>query len=387
MLKKLFNPKSYTYFLGFTFVIVIIFIFLRLLHLPQSIGFGSDAGRDFLAIWNIYQEKEITLIGPPSQYAFNGRQFFFGPAPYYIMLPGLFLGNWDVIYSSYYLVFINTLVFIVGLFILERGLKKEEKFVVYPYAIFCTVTPILVDYSRTYWNPYFMLPISMLLVPLLVWVRNFMMTIWIALLFGFLFGIGMQLHYSFILTICISILFLLFYRKLSLFGIMYMALGFGIGFSPLIIFELGKGFYNTRTFLLVLQNWERIGTSGFPLYYLISLLPFVFLLLSFALYQMTKRLRLLIPIVLIAYTIVSLLFILPVPSHGYGMVEGWNYDSLKTTATLIKNDNPENFNIVDQLTLDNRAMALRYLLTVQGNMPKGIDEYKNIDLLYIYSQA
>jgi hypothetical protein len=386
MVKKLFNPNSYTYFLSFTLVICIVFILLRTLHLPESIGFGSDAGRDYLVIWNLFQNKDITLLGPPSQYSFNGKEFFFGPAPYYVMLPGLLIGNWDVIFSSYYLIFINLAIFVIGLFILERGLKKDEKFVLYPYAIFCAVTPVFVDYSRTYWNPYFMLPISMILVPLLVLVRHRIMGIWLAVLFGFLFGIGMQFHYSFIFTIAVSLIFLLRYRKLKMANIGFIVIGFIIGFSPIIIFELSKAFYNTRTIIEVLTNWEKsVGPSNFPFYYFISLLPFVFILISYGLSLISKRSKLYPFAFLVLYMTISLLFIIPVPTHGYGMVEGWNYITLKRMADAISNDKPQSYNVVDQLTRDNRAMALRYLLTTRNNAPKSIYAYDTSNTLYIYS--
>src|SRR6266567_3168727 len=143
-------------------VILILFIGLRFFHLTDVMNFGSDQGRDFLAVWNIYSTKQITLIGPPSEYTVYGHQFFFGPAPYYLILPSLILGNWDPLFVSYFLILLNAGVLLFTLLILNKYIKNRTAILL--FALFCTVTPIFVTYSQSYWNPYFMLPTSTLLL-------------------------------------------------------------------------------------------------------------------------------------------------------------------------------------------------------------------------------
>src|SRR5258708_33069650 len=95
MLKKTKKPSIPPFGNLIIIILVVIFIGIRLVHLPESIGFGSDEGRDFLTAWNIYTNKQLKLIGPPSEFTVNGREFYFGPAPYYVILPILVVGNWD----------------------------------------------------------------------------------------------------------------------------------------------------------------------------------------------------------------------------------------------------------------------------------------------------
>src|SRR5258708_2170161 len=118
----------------FFLILFIFFITIRLINLPQIINFGSDAGRDFLVAWNIYITKHPVLIGPPSEYSVNGRQFFFGPAPYYLILPALLVGDWSPLFVSYFLIVLNLVVLFISLKILFQ--KVKEKSILYYFAIF-----------------------------------------------------------------------------------------------------------------------------------------------------------------------------------------------------------------------------------------------------------
>ncbi len=110
----------------FLLLVSLLFLALRFIHLPQSVNFGSDAARDFLVVWNMYITKHPVLIGPPSEYAFNGRQFFFGPAPYYLILPALVIGHWNPLAVSYFLIFLNLSVLLLALIILNKCIKEKK---------------------------------------------------------------------------------------------------------------------------------------------------------------------------------------------------------------------------------------------------------------------
>src|SRR5476649_2091016 len=102
--KRILSKHSNRFYLYLA--LIFLFICIRFIHLPQSFNFGSDEGRDFLATWNMYTHRQVTLIGPPSEFTIHGRAFFFGPAPYYMILPALVLGNWNPLFVSYFLIFL-----------------------------------------------------------------------------------------------------------------------------------------------------------------------------------------------------------------------------------------------------------------------------------------
>lgn len=361
-------------------IIFLFFFVLRFLHLSESINFGSDAARDFLVTWQMFADKHPLLIGPPSEYAINGRQFFFGPAPYYFILPALLIGNWEPLVVSYYLIVLNAAVLLTAVLILNKFIK--EKLIIYFFALFCAVTPAFIQYAQSYWNPYFMLPISMLLLVHLVASKDKRSN---ALLFfsitGFLFGLGLQFHYSFIFAIIISMLWLWKQKKLHLVTLAAIFGGFILGFLPMIIFELRNQFYNVNTFWLVLTNSGAIHSEfKFASFYLISLLPFLFFFAAVLLAKIYKKNQLLAYALCGMYFIWSLSLILPTSKYPLP------YPILQQIAKSIQADNPTNFNIVDQLTRDNQAAALRYILTVHGFAPQAVDQYQSSQSLYIYSK-
>ncbi len=374
----------------FFVLLFILFLFLRFWHIPQSIGLGSDQGRDFLTTWNIYASHKLTLIGPPSEFTVFGHEFFFGPLPFYEILPALIVGNGSIVFVSYYLTIINALGIFAALFILYRF--APNKFVVFIFGYFLTLTPLLVEYTRSYWNPFPMIVISTLLISLLSVIAYQKKTKHLFLLFflvGVLFGLGLQAHYSYVLTITVSAIVLYVMKKINRRSTLMTLVGFIVGFSPIILFELRNHFYNLTTFILTLQHGTSLTFhSVLPQFYFISLIPFFLFLLSLFIVRITtnKNMLVLVGICFIVYTYISLATILPVPTHGYDMVPGWNVPALEKTASIIQSQHPKQFNIVDQLTNDNRAMSLRYVLTVDDVVPMAVDQYPSATTLFVYTR-
>lgn len=368
------------------FSLLALFIFLRLLYLPESFGFGSDAGRDYLRIWELIQNREFTLIGPPSQYSARGMQFFFGPAPYYVLAPALVLVNWEPLRSAYYLIFVNASALLISAIFLQKA--KQRKFLIYTFVLLNVITPILIQYSRVYWNPYLMLPISTVTACLLVFISHKKIpSVWWFLVLGILGGIGLQMHYSFVITMIVSIVWLLVVKKLSLYFLVWYVAGFILGFCPIIAFELRNNYHNTRAIFAYLQNANTVAsTFNFSHYYFVSLAPFNLLFVAWLTAKLKNMFFAAAYAMLILYVFFSFRIMLVPPIQAFDMQENWNYSDLKTTSMIITSDDPQNFNIVDQLTGDNRAMALRYLLTINGFQPNGVESYANSKILYIYSK-
>lgn len=359
-------------------LIVFLFLFLRFVNLSEAINFGSDAGRDFLAVWNIVETQHPTLIGPPSQYTIEGREFFFGPASYYVILPALLIGNWEPLVVSYFLILLNLVALLVSLLLINNAMK--QKLVVVLFGLFCTITPEMITYAQSYWNPYLMLPISTLLVGLLVGAKKFRSGMFFITI-GALFGLGLQFHYSFIFAIIVSLVWLIVIRRLSLHAAISITGGFVVGFLPVLLFELRNNFYNLNTLILVITDMKAIQNSnGFPTYYLISLLPFIFFLFACLLVQVRTRSNILFFFCLSLFVLLVAYGWMNFPSPQI------RYPLLKQMVSIIQKDKPANFNIVDQATRDNRASALRYLLTVKGLEAKGATDYASPTTLYIYSK-
>lgn len=361
-------------------LLFLLFIGIRLFHLSERVDFGPDQGRDFLVTYQIYLDKQIKLIGPPSEYTLYGRQFFFGPAPYYFILPALLMGQWNPLSVSYFIIFLNFAVLIIAVILLNKYLK--EKLIVYAFTFLCCVTPLFVEYSQSYWNPYFMLPISLLLVPLLTMSKyKPSNSLIFFIIIGFIFGLGMQFHYSFIFAVILGVIWLMVNKKITIKSSLSLSVGFVLGFLPLIIFELRNNFYNTNTFLLLLQSSTHVHTDfSLHAFYFISVLPFFFFILSWVVVERFRVDHNLLYAGLIVYALISILII------SFQHTPSLSYSTLKQISQVIHQDHLTEFNIVDQLTGDNRAMALRYLLTVDNSEPLSVTEYPKVKLLYVYSR-
>ena len=361
----------------FLLIFTIIFIGIRIVNLHEVVNFGPDQGRDFMEARQIYLTKQLTLIGPPSEYTIDGRQFFFGPAPYYIILPALVISNWDPLAVSYFLIAINTIALFVSSFFLYK--YTHDKITVISFIVFCTFFPHFVTESQSYWNSHFMLPLSILLIPLLSISKSIQsrLPLYFSLV-GFIFGLGLQFHYSFIFTIVLALIWLVKNKKITVHTTLLILCGFLLGFSPLIIFELRNNFYNTQTFLKVITSSKASSEFTFHSFYFISVIPFLFLFMSILLAKMRKFNNIFMLLFLIIFACWSTFYLATQKKPEL------TFSELEKISQIILSDSPNDFNIVDQMTGDNRALALRFLLT-RSNEPMNETAYPNATTLYVYS--
>lgn len=362
------------------------FFFLRLWHLPQSLDFGSDQGLQLLESYKLYQSKKLSLIGPYSSFSVGGRYFFFGPAPYYVPMPFLTATGWNPLAVSYLMIILQFIAMVLVCFSL---LKYRRSFSSAVYFMFLyTFLPIIVNYSRFHWNPNYLLPVAGILLALILRATVYKKSLLTFFVIGIFSGFGMQFHYSFALAIIFIIIWFVYYRLLSVRAFIILTLGFALGFIPIILFELRHNFYNTRTIIAYLTS-KNTGSSGFSWqeYYILCLMPFLVYLATGVLVRLRKIHTVMVSAILSLLAVYSLYTFLPVPDHGFLMTDGWNYPSILKMGKIIQSQNPKHFNIVDVLTGDTRAMALRYILTINGLPPAAETDYAGMAELYVYSRT
>ncbi|MCL4338467.1 hypothetical protein M1271_02160 [Patescibacteria group bacterium] len=370
------------------FFLICVFLFLRFYHIGSSFNFGADQGLGLLEDYKIYQTKKISLIGETgNSWSSGGRYFFNSSLLSYMMIPILLLSHWDPFVTAYFLISLQFLGLVAVYWIL--AVNQRRFITAFIFAVLYTFFPLMVEHSRFFWSPSFLIPVStaVLAINLLVGKKGDKKIIF---LLGFLWGVGLQMHYSFILALAVSFAWVFSKIRAKKEIFIFALAGFIIGFSPIIIFELRHSFYNLRTLLLVLSvnaSGESGQTIRLNYHYVLSLLPFAFYLLALIIVKITQRYMWTGFALIIIFIYCSLLLILPTPTHGFTMVEGWNYAGVSKTEKIIADENKEDFNLVDLLTGDTRAMALRYLLTVNNHPPLSISDYKIAKFLYVYSRV
>ncbi len=230
-------------------VILLTAAFLRLYKISDYMTFLGDEGRDVLVVRGILQ-GDFTLLGPRA----SAGDFFLGPIYYYFMAPFLFLFRYDPVGPAVMVALFGIatvyLVYKVGS---EFFNKQTGLFAAALYA----VSPLVIAYSRSSWNPNLMPFTSLLTIYFLY--KAVISTSWrYFFVVGLLLGISMQLHYlTTFLTVIIGVYILIAKRildgRLRLFSIcknyVQVLAGFAVGISPFLAFELKHWFPNTKTIL------------------------------------------------------------------------------------------------------------------------------------------
>lgn len=379
--------KKFSEYLLLIFLIFI-FISFRFYHLTDSLNFGTDQGLGLLETYNLYNDRKITLIAQTGlSWTAGGRYIFFGSLPYYIYLPVLILGHWDPIPISYLFIFLQ----LVSLTLFSLALiyyLKNKVLAAFNFFIF-SVTPLAVYHSQFLWTPNLLIDVSLLVLTLMViFIKDKKRKIFWGFILGLVSGIGFYTHPSFLLvSFAVFIFIYIVYRKMK--PLLLSFLGFTVGVSPLVIFDLRHDFYNLKTIVYIFSgtlNKAGMPSVGLDYHEFLPLLPFVIFLTSIIISKIFKYNKKFPILLLSAFFISCLSIVFPKPANGYTMAAGWNYRGESKVRDIILAENKKGYNIVDLLTGDTRGMALRYLLTISGKPPLGVIEYNATDYLFVYSR-
>ncbi len=260
---KKFLTKSNLILLG----ILILAAFLRLYRIRDYLTFLGDEGRDVLIVYNILH-GHLTLLGPTSSVG----GFFLGPIYYYFMAPFLWLFQYDPVGPAVMVALLGIatvwLVYKIGaeFFGSKAGLIAS---------LLYSISPLVISYSRSSWNPnpmpfftlltlYFLYKAEVL-QDLAIKSKSFVniKPMLILIIVGILYGIDLQLHYIEVFVGVMIIVYVILAKvilglKGSTIGkkiisilkdYLYIFLGFLIGYSPFLLFEVRHGFPNIRSIL------------------------------------------------------------------------------------------------------------------------------------------
>lgn len=221
--------------------------FLRLYRISDYMTFLGDEGRDVMVAKRIL-EGDFTLLGPRA----SAGDFFLGPIYYYMIAPFLWITRLDPVGPAIMVALIGIatvfLVYLVGkqFFGVKAGIMA---------AMLYAVSPLVIAYSRSSWNPNPM-PFFSLLSLYSLYHAIKRDSIKLFLFVGFLLGIAIQLHYLTTFLGAIVFFFVLFgdalheRKKLVARYIKHyitLFIGFIIGLSPFLLFEIRHGFPNFIT--------------------------------------------------------------------------------------------------------------------------------------------
>ena len=343
----------------------ILLLVSRWWNLLGTLNFSMDQGMFMLRSREIWLGHEVTLLGPTASPIFEGKHFFQGPATYYLLGLMGFLGKWDPVKTT--MIFgVLSLVGVAGMYLVFKKIEPRlAKFGTLVYGLW----PVTVKYSRFLWNPNFL----MITFPWAIWA--FVEEKY--LLAGALLGLSWQFHYQALVLIGLGLGYLLRRKKIR--EILLMLLGIGIGFSPLIVFDLRNHFYNTRIFLGWLTSGGG-GTSVATEHYFLWLYFLVFV----GGYYLATRYFKKVTLGLVIFTIVGLAVATGIEIKVTGNWVTVDYLSINEMESIIlKSGCPTDFNVASTAEGDSRFYSLRYLLTKDNCKPMAVEDYPKAETLYL----
>ncbi|OGH08399.1 MAG: hypothetical protein A2152_02820 [Candidatus Levybacteria bacterium RBG_16_35_6] len=240
-------------------LILLVSAFLRLYRIGDYMTFLGDEGRDALIVYNILHGK-LTLLGPTASVG----GFFLGPIYYYFMAVFTLLFNYNPIGPSIMVALFG----IATVWLIYKVCKEFFNYKVGLVASFLyAISPIVISYSRSSWNPN-PLPFFALL-SLYVLYKAVKKNKWFLFVInGLILGIAVQLHYLTLFLIVIVLAYVLFARFFvlkktfnknllrTLENYLFIIVGFVIGWLPFLAFEVRHGFPN------IISIFNFIFSSG-----------------------------------------------------------------------------------------------------------------------------
>lgn len=363
------------------FLILFIFaLFIRSLHYSEAVNFSTDQATFATESLEIWENKEVRLIGPSISMKTMGRELFQGSITYYFQLLFLLPAQFDPIKASYLFTLFATLMTIPLYFGSRFLLGKYGALILTGIYAFM---PLYIDYTRFLWNPTFQLSLTPLLV---LWMGLFAKyrKWYLFALIPLWCGILLQFHYQYVIVTGGLFPYYIVIKKNGWkAGALFFA-SFCVGYSPMILFELRNQFYNLQTLWLYITHWGNVFSKGvgssFQYYYFISigivgLLPLLRMMRKW----ISHKNSILFVMMLGIY---ALAIYIPRPSNAKGMVENWNVLYEEDVHKIIREQNLTNFNIIN-LGYDTVAMVQKYYMKKEGVRENWEDYYNNKHLFII----
>lgn len=229
--------------------------YLRLYMISGYMTFLGDEGRDVLIVMHMIVNHKFTLLGPTASVG----GFFLGPIYYYFMLPFLWAWKLNPVGPA-----IMVALFGIGTVYLVFKVGKDfiSPWVGLAAASLYALSPLVIAYSRSSWNPN-LVPFFSLLLIYLLWIavekkRNSTF-LWI----GVVLGVGLQLHYLFLFLFVVTGIWLILNVKIIplLKSALWILVGFIIGYSPFLAFEVRHGFPNTQSVIRFVLTGKDTGVA------------------------------------------------------------------------------------------------------------------------------
>lgn len=238
-------------------VVLLLGSFLRLYKIPEYMTFLGDEGRDAIVMRDIILGHNYPLIGPGTSVG----NMYLGPFYYYLVAPSLLISHFSPVGPAVFIALIGIMTIILLWWVSRRwGIGPYTSVMI---AGSYAVSPVVITYSRSSWNPNIM-PLFALLCIYGIWRvwrgQNWGWLIITALSFAFV----LNSHYLGLLLAPTLFIFWLITKNKSLKISIFSFLLLLFFLSPLIIFDASHNWANFNSLKQFLT--DRQQTINFKAY-------------------------------------------------------------------------------------------------------------------------
>jgi 4-amino-4-deoxy-L-arabinose transferase-like glycosyltransferase len=218
--------------------------FTHLYRINHTFIFHNDEARDVLIVKKMIDTKTPVLLGPQTSVG----NMYLGPLYYYLMLPALLIAGMDPVGPAIMVAIFGIATSILLLYI---GTKRHSFTAGMIAGLFYSLTPVMLHYSRSSWNPN-IVPFFVAFL-LVAWMEK---SKWGWLILGISAGAIFQLHYVGLVIVALVGLAKLKTRpKWS--DLIIAIFGFVVVSSPFWLFELRHNFVNSQAFITFLREGSQ----------------------------------------------------------------------------------------------------------------------------------
>ena len=255
---------------GFLILIVLILVlsvFLRFWRLPEYLTFLGDEGRDALALKRMIVDYKFRLIGPVTSIG----NMYLGPLYYYLVLPAAFIFRLSPVGPAAFVALLGVATTFLIFWWGKEWVGEKAALVA---AFLYTLSPIVIIYSRSSWNPNVM-PFFALLAMFGLWRVWRQRQFWWLPIIGLALSFALQSHWlGLLLFPTVGLFWLLTLINLKkekgsfktfLYQTLFLVLIFlFLTVAPLVWFDLRHNFINANAFKIFFT--DRQATVNFKIY-------------------------------------------------------------------------------------------------------------------------
>jgi len=248
-------------------LIILLAAFLRFWRLPDYMTFLGDEGRDALAVKRMIVDHKFRLIGPVTSIG----NMYLGPLYYYLILPAMAIARLSPVGPAAMVALLGVITAGLVFWLGQEWVGKKAALIA---AFFYALSPIVIIYSRSSWNPNVM-PFFALIAMFGIWRVWRQKQFWWLPIIGLALSFALQSHWLGLLLFPAVFLFWLLTlidikkEKASLKRFWWQTLFLILIFlfltvAPLVWFDLRHNFINANAFKAFFT--DRQTTVNFKLY-------------------------------------------------------------------------------------------------------------------------